>query len=588
MPLLRLTLTITMDKKSVSHILEEMGTLLELKGENPFKCRAYHNAARTIESVTHDLDHLVDSGELVNVKGIGKGIAEKITELVKTGTIQYYEELKSSLPPGVPEMLRIQGLGPKKIRILYDQLHIESIPQLKRAAEEHRLQDLEGFGAKTEENILTGIESFEKHADRYLYPVAMEAASHIVESLQKLPGVSHCETAGSLRRKKETIGDIDIVVSATEKNRKAIMQAFTDHKEVARVVAHGDTKSSVTLGSGINCDLRIVTKSEFPFTLNYFTGSKEHNVQMRARALGRGWSLNEYGFTRGKGGKRAKSIPACTSEKELYRALGLSYIPPELREDMGEFEAAEKDGLPDLVKLSDLRGTFHCHTNYSDGSNSIAEMVSAARQLGWIYLGIADHSQVAAYAGGLSPARVKAQFKEIERIQNDIGGFRIYKGSEVDILPDGSLDYNEKILGSFDYVVAAIHSKFKMTEAEATKRIIKALKNKYVTMLGHPTGRLLLSREPYLINMIEVMKVASDYGKAIEINAHPMRLDLDWRMVRLAREKRVPIFINPDAHNAEGLRDVQYGINVARKGWLSAKDVVNTWPLKNIDRLLQK
>jgi len=577
-----------MDKKHVAHILEEIGTLLDLRGENSFKCRAYHNAARTIESLGEDLEQLVRSGELTNVKGIGKGIGDKITELVTTGRMEYHEELKRSLPPGLPDMLRIQGLGPKKVKVLFDQLGIESIAQLKQAAEEHRLQNLDGFGARTEENILVGIDSLERHADRFLYPVASEAARRIVESLKRLPGVTACEITGSLRRKKETIGDIDILVSASEKQRKPIMQAFSSHEEVVRVIAQGETKSSVTLRIGINCDVRIVSKAEFPFALNYFTGSKEHNVEMRSRALAKGWSLNEYGFSPAKGGKGKRRIPECTTENDLYRALGLEFVPPELREEMGEFEAAEQGMLPELVELKRSRGTFHCHTNFSDGANSLAEMVAAAQALGWSYLGIADHSHSAAYAGGLSPARVRAQFKEIESVQKRLKGFRIYRGSEVDILSDGSLDFNDKILASFDYVVASIHSKFKMNEAEATKRIIKALKNKFVTMLGHPTGRLLLSRDPYPVNMTEVLQAAADYGRAIEINAHPMRLDLDWRLVRQAKAKKIPIFINPDAHNTEGLRDVEYGVNVARKGWLSAKDVANTWSQRQIDRFFQK
>jgi DNA polymerase (family 10) len=381
------------------------------------------------------------------------------------------------------------------------------------------------------------------------------------------------------------IGDIDIVVSAREADRPKLMQAFVSHPLVASVVANGETKSSVVLEGGINCDLRIVGDDEFPFALNYFTGSKEHNVELRTRAKKYGWSLNEYGFSKlGEEEKRgkAKRIVRCKTEEDIYNALDLKFVPPELRENTGEIEAAEKGDLPALVTGDDIRGTFHCHTTYSDGVNSLEQMAKAAKSLGWEYLGIGDHSKVAAYAGGLSEEKVKAQFAEIDRLNASSKGFRLFKGTECDILPSGDLDWSTKVLASFEYVVIAVHSSFKMTEAEMTKRIVKALKNKYVTMLGHPTGRLLLSRDPYPIDMIQVINAAADYGKIIEINAHPMRLDLDWRLCRYAKEKGVTIAINPDAHNIEGLRDVYYGVGTARKGWLEKDDILNTRPLAGV------
>jgi DNA polymerase (family 10) len=344
----------------------------------------------------------------------------------------------------------------------------------------------------------------------------------------------------------------------------------------------------VVLKSGINCDLRIVEDAEYPFALNYFTGSKEHNVEMRSRARTYGLSLNEYAFSQIEGEKirTNKAVPRCHTEEEIYKALDLVYVPPELRENMGEIEAAEKRALPKLIEEKDISGTFHCHTNYSDGVNTLEEMAEAAKKLGWSYLGIADHSKVAAYAGGLSEAKAKQQQKEIDKLNGTLKEFRLFKGTEVDILADGSLDYSDKLLATFDYVVAAIHSRFKMTEVEATKRTIKALKNKHVTCIGHPTGRLLLSRDGYPINMIEVIDAASDYGKGIEINAHPFRLDLDWRFVKYAKRKKVPIFINPDAHSTEGLKDVFYGVGIARKGWLEPKDVVNAWDLRRVESFL--
>ncbi len=573
-----------MDKKQIAAILDEMGTLFELKGENPFKCRAFHNAARVVEALTSDVAALVETGEIRSVKGIGEHLAKVVGELVRTGTSEEYESVKASLPDGLLQMLRIPGLGPKRIKILYEKLKIKSIEELKNASESHRLATLDGFGEKTEENILKGIDLIAKSSDKHLYPHARASADRMLQAISALAEVKRSEVAGSLRRKKEVIGDIDIVVSAAEKSRKKIFDVFVGQPEVQSLIGRGDTKSSVILKSGINCDLRIVEDREFPFALNYFTGSKEHNVELRSRARKYGWSLNEYAFTALKGEKKKKgaTIPRCKSEEDIYQALDLEYIPPELRENMGEIESAEKGSLPKLIDEKDIRGTFHCHTNYSDGANTLEEMAEGARSLGWSYLGIADHSKVAAYAGGLSEARAREQQKQIDKLNDRLQNFRLFKGTEVDILSDGSLDFSDKLLSTFDYVVIAIHSKFKMTEAEGTKRMIKALKNKHVTCIGHPTGRLLLSREGYPINMIEVITAASDYGKGIEINSHPFRLDLDWRLVKFAKEKKVPIFINPDAHNTEGLKDVSYGVGIARKGWLEVKDVVNAWDLKKV------
>jgi DNA polymerase (family 10) len=579
-----------MDKNEVAQILEEIGTLLELKGENPFKCRAYHNASRVIAALTTDIKPLVEQDQLKNIKGIGEGLAEKIAELVNTGKLKYYDELKKSLPEGLVEMLRIQGLGPKRIKVLYEKLGIKTVNQLKEAAEKHRLAAVEGFGEKTEENILRGIELLKKHAEKHLYPSAKEAADRIYEVIKRQKGILRSDIAGSLRRKKEVIGDIDILVSAKKPVVPKLMEVFTSHPDVAEVLARGETKSSVVLKSGINCDLRVVDDAEYPFALAYFTGSKEHNIEMRSLAKKFGWSLNEYGFSElGAEEKRgkAKRIVRCKDEEDIYKALGLAFIPPELRENMGEIEVAQKGKIPKLLEEREIRGTFHCHSTYSDGANSIEEMARAARSLGWEYLGIADHSKSAAYAGGLSEAKVKEQSKEIDRLNEKLKGFRIFKGNEVDILPDGSLDYSDKVLSSFEYVVASVHSKFKMSEAEMTKRIIKSVKNKFVTMLGHPTGRLLLSREAYPVNMIDVINAAADYGKIIEINAHPLRLDLDWRLCKYAKEKGALIAINPDAHNIDGLKDVFYGVGIARKGWLEKKNVLNAWSLDQVAKHLR-
>ena len=578
-----------MKNTAVAEILEEMGTLMELKGENPFKCRAYHNAARIISALTDDVEELVRSDELESVKGIGKGLGEAISEYLSGGTIAEHQKLKKSLPPGLLEMLRIQGLGPKKVKALYERLKITSVDELERAAADHRLARMEGFGEKTEENILKGIEQLRRHASKHLYPEAQAASEAVAEALRRSPGVHRCEVAGSIRRRKETIGDIDILVSARRSEAGKVMEAFTAHPDVAAVVANGETKSSVTLRSSINCDLRVVSEKEFPFALAYFTGSKEHNIEMRSRAKTYGWSLNEYGFSAADqlpAGVKAKTPPRCRSEEDIFRALGLAYVPPELREATGEIEAAASGTLPRLIEEKDIRGTFHCHTNYSDGRSTLEQMAKAARELGWEYIGIADHSKSAAYARGLSEERVKQQLQEIDTLNKGFRAFTLLKGTEVDILPDGTLDFCDAVLARFDYVVASVHSKFTMTEAEATKRIITALKNKHVTMLGHPTGRLLLERDGYPVNMTEVIDAAADYGKLIEINAHPLRLDLDWRRCKYAREKHVMIAINPDAHETAGLMDVRYGVGTARKGWLEKKDVINTWGREKVLKYL--
>lgn len=580
-----------MDKKEVAEILDEIGTLLELRGENPFKCRAYHNASRTIASLTQDLTELIETNTLRIIKGIGEALSEKITELVNTGKLKYYDDLKNSLPSGLMEMLRIQGLGPKKVKLLYEKLDIKNLDQLKTAAEHHKLADVDGFGKKTEENILKSIALFEKHIDKHLYPTANEAANQIIDILQKQKNIIRCEVAGSLRRRKEIIGDIDILVSTKASAAERNMELFTSHPDVEKIISKGETKSSVLLKSGIHCDLRIVSEDEFPFALAYFTGSKEHNIEMRSLAKKFGWSLNEYGFSaygaeevRG----RAKRIVPCKNEEDIYEAMKLSYIPPELRENTGEIDAASKGILPHPIEEKSIRGTFHCHSMYSDGANTLQDLAIAAQKLGWEYLGIADHSKAAAYAGGLSEEKLKLQLKEIEQLNSSFKNFRLLKGTEADILPDGTLDWNSGVLERFDFVVAAIHSKFKMTEAEATKRTIKALKNKHVTMLAHPTGRLLLEREGYPINMIEVINAASDYGKIIEINSHPQRLDLDWRLCKYAKQKDVKVCINPDAHNIDGLKDVRYGIGIARKGWLEKSDVINTLGLKELLKYFKK
>jgi len=555
-------------KHEVSEILDEIATLLELKGENPFKSRAYTNAARTIGGLETDLSEAVRSGALKGTKGIGEAIFSKISELVTTGKMGYYEELKAAVPVGLVEMIRIPGLGPKRARAIFEHLGITTLGELEYACNENRLMKMEGFGPRMQEKILQGIRYLHSQKGHFHYPVAANEAEHLYSALKSHKAVRRIAVAGSLRRKKEVVKDIDLLVSAEASG--PVMDAFTTLPDVEEVMAKGDTKSSVRLKSGINADLRVVTDAEFPYALHHFTGSKEHNVAMRGRANRLGFKMNEYGLFHGE-----KLVP-CKTEEEIFSRLGLAYIPPELREDMGEIAAAESGHLPTLIEQQDVKGIFHNHTVYSDGSGTLEEMVEAARAAGYEYIGISDHSRSAQYAHGLEIERVREQQARIDVLQKQYDDITIFKGTECDILPDGSLDYPDDVLASFDFVIVSIHSKFNMTEAGMTNRILKALKNPHVTILAHPTGRLLLTREPYPVDMPKIIRAAGDHGVVMEINANPMRLDLDWRLGPLAVEAGVPVSINPDAHSVEGVRDVRYGVGIARKGWFTRESVFNT------------
>jgi DNA polymerase (family 10) len=590
---------IRMDKKIIAEILEEIGTLLELKGENPFKSRAYANAARVIASIEQDIEIMVKTDELKKLKGIGQALSEKITELVLTGRLEYYEKLKAEFPsaalpassdgqsrlsPSLLELLRVPGLGPKKVRTLYEKLGITNIGELEYACNENRLLGLEGFGVRSQEKILQGIQYLKKSRGLFLFSAGWEEARSLETALRSQPSVQRISIAGSLRRKKEIIKDIDLVASTQDSS--AVMEFFTTLPQVEAVTAKGDTKSSVILKSGIAADLRTVSDTEFPYALHHFTGSKEHNVAMRGRAQRMGLKMNEYGLFR----EKDDSLVPCKDEEEIFRALGLAYIPPELREDMGEIRAAESGGagLPCLLEEGAIRGVFHTHSTYSDGRASLEEMIKAAIRLGYEYIGISDHSKSAYYARGLKEDDLKKQHDEIDLLREKYKEIAIFKGTEADILADGSVDYGDDILASFDFVIASIHSRFKMTEEEMTNRIVKAMSNPYVTMLGHSTGRLLLARDGYPVNMSRIIEAARGHDVVIEINANPQRLDLDWRFGKLAKEHGVKVSINPDAHSTEGLGDVIYGVGIARKGWLTAADVVNTMTREEMTNFLQK
>jgi len=567
-----------MNKKELITILEEIGTLLELKGENPFKCRAYYNAARSLEGQQAEPKELVERGDLSGIKGIGTALQEKITTLVTTGRLEYYEQLRSKFPESLFELLKIPGMGPKKVKAVHDKLAVTSIGELEYACQENRLVSLDGFGEKSQAKILKGIDMLKRFQGRFLYKQARAAAATVHETLAEHPSVIRISVCGSLRRSKEVIRDIDLLVSTEDPD--SIMKAFTSLPEVHEVSSHGETKSSVVLTSGIQTDLRAVSDEQFPYALNYFTGSKAHNTALRALAKKKGLKLNEYELFKGK--KNLK----CKNEEELYAQHGLAYVPPELREDTGEIEAAANGGLPRLLEAQDIQGTFHVHTNWSDGGATIEAMAEAAARLGYKYLGVADHSKTAIYADGLSEKRVKEQQAEIDQLNKKLKGITLLKGIESDILPDGRLDYSDRVLASFDFVVASVHSNFGMPEAEMTQRICRALENPHTTMLGHPTGRLLLSREEYPLNLQKVLETAAKHGKMIELNAHPYRLDLDWRFCKVAREMGIPICINPDAHAVEGLEDMCYGIAAARRGWLSKENVFNTRSLAEVKKAL--
>jgi DNA polymerase (family 10) len=575
-----------MDKSEVAAVLEEIAVLLELQGENPFRANAYAKAGRTIAQLETSLDDIVAAGTLAEISGIGETLRDKITLLVTTGKLPFYDDLKAKTPPGWLQMLRLPGMGPKKVKTLSDQLGIDTLEKLKEACDKGTIAKLKGFGEKTQKNILEGLAFLDQMGNRVRLDQAMMIAETIVAELRKVPGIKRMELCGSVRRRKETIRDIDILVSADDAG--PIMDAFVKLPNVQKVVGHGETKSSVTLAGIdhntqrvlINADLRVVSDEQFPFALNYFTGSKEHNIRLRQRAIDYGYKLNEYDLAGCK--KHLKEEP------DIYQALDLDYVPPELREDTGEIDAAAKKALPDLLELGDIHGVFHNHTTWSDGAASLEQMADAARALGYQYLGIADHSQSLTVANGLTPKRVHDQQKEIDAFNAKHKGFRLFKGTEVDILADGSLDFDDKVLESFDYVVASVHSFFNQPQEEMTARIIKAISHPHVTMLGHATGRLLLRRDAYKVDLDAVLQAAAKAGTMIEINANPYRLDLDWIHCKRAKALGVKLVINPDAHSTEDLAFTRFGVDVARRGWLEKGDVFNTKTLPQVTKELEK
>ena len=561
-----------MDNREVAEILEEMATLMELNGEGGFRIRAYTNAARSIESLREPVATLAAEGKLDSVRGIGKGLAGRITGLVETGRLPGLEELKASVPEGLMEMTEIPGLGAKRVRAIYEELGIMDIDALSRACDSGELEAMSGFGRKTADRIAHGIQYMQKHRGQFLCHNAREEAEAIRAFLEDQ--ADRLAVAGTIRRRTETNRDVDLVAST--KDPDGLAGAFVRYGEVDEVVEKGETRLSVMLQSGMSANLWIVPDEAFPCALHHLTGSEAHVARVRDRAKERGLKLNEHGLFDGED----RRIP-CEDEAALFEALGLSEIPPELREGEDGIRLAGCGALPRLVSRADLIGTLHVHTRHSDGRADVMEMASAAAGLGYGYIGICDHSKAAAYANGLTEERVRAQWEEIDSVNAELQDIRVLKGIEVDILGDGRLDFEDEFLAQFDVVVASVHSRFGMTEVEATERIVRAVQNPHVHILGHPTGRLLLSREGYPLDHRAVIDAAAEANTAIELNANPRRLDMDWRHIGYAREKGVKIAINTDAHSVEGLEQMAHGLGVGRKGGLTPADVLNAMPVDN-------
>lgn len=569
-------------RDDLAAVLDEIALLLEIKGENPFKTRAYSNGAETVRNFQGEIVAMAAANNLDGIKGIGKALQEKLHELASTGKLEFHQKLRAEFPEGLFELFGIQGLGPKKVRALYEQLGVDSVNALKNACEDGSAASLPGFGKKSIDKLLESIALKERFADLFLLGEVAPIAETMLETLRQHPDTLRAGIAGSYRRSKEVLHDLDFLVATAHPAR--LTEFFSKLPEVHSVIAQGDTKASVRLGNGLQCDLRAVSSAQFPFALQYFTGSKEHNVALRSRALKNGWSLNEYGFT--PKDKSTPGAPAVNDEGGIYRALGLERIPPELRENRGEIEAAEAGTLPRLVELENLRGTFHNHTTESDGKNSLEEMAEAARELGLQYLGIADHSKSQFQARGLYPDRLLKQVDAIRKLNQQWDDFQVFAGTEVDILKDGTLDFEDDVLEQLDYCVASVHGSFQLSEKEQTARIIRAMENPHVTMIGHLTGRILLRRNGYGLDMDKVLDCAAATGTVIELNCNPRRLDMDWRHWHRARDMGVLTSINPDAHATEHLQFLAFGVRLARKGWLRAEDVLNTRSLAEVRRFL--
>lgn len=564
----------------IAAIFEEIADRLEIQGANPFRIRAYRNAARLLGELPQEARALLENGEdLTRLPGIGDDLAAKIREIVETGHCSLLDRLRRELPPAVTELLQIPGLGPKRVKALYHDLEVQTVEQLYRAARDGRIRALPGFGEKTELNILQAVEAHASQTRRFKLAVAAQYADALTTFLQAAPGVDRVTLAGSFRRMRETVGDLDILVTAAANS--PVMQRFTAYDEVTEVLSAGTTRASVMLKSGLQVDLRVVDAKSYGAALCYFTGSKAHNIAIRRIAQQRGLKVNEYGVFRG-----TERI-AGEDEASVYRSVGLPYIPPEMRENRGEIEAAHGGRLPKLVEFTDLRGDLHAHTQATDGHNSLREMALAAKALGLQYLAITEHSRHLTVAHGLDPLRLARQCEEIDQINQELDGITLLKGIEVDILEDGSLDLPDEVLGRLDLVVGAVHSQFHLSRAKQTGRILRAMDHPHFTMLAHPSGRLIEQREPYDADMLRIIRHAKDRGCFLELNAHPDRLDLLDSQCQMAKEEGVLVSINSDAHSSFDFSNLKYGVGQARRGWLEKNDVLNTRPLAALRRLLK-
>ena len=569
-----------MKNLEISAIFHEIAKILEIKGDNHFRIRAYERAAQNIEGLTEDIEDYIRSDRLTEIPGIGKDLAERIKEYVKRGKIKIYEDLKKTIPGGLLDLLNIPSIGPKTAKLLYAELKIKNIADLERAIKNNKLQGIFGIKEKTIENISKGIELIKRGRERMTLAQAIQVADEFIKGLKNLSEVKKISSAGSLRRKKETVRDIDILVISDKP--KTIMESFTNLPEVGLVLAKGETKSSVRTKDDVQVDCRVVEKKSFGAALLYFTGSKNFNIKLRQIAIKKGLKINEYGVF------KKNRFVAGQSEEEIFKTLGMSYVEPELREDTGEIELAQKFQLPPLIELADLKGDLHVHSKWSDGGNTIAEIVQAAKLRGYSYIAITDHSQSLKVAGGLSIADLKKKKKEIDELNKKLKNFRLLYGTEVDIDSDGKLDYKDEILKECDVVVAAIHSGFKQSKSQLTKRLVKVCQNKYVHIIAHPTGRLWGERDAYDLDMEEVLKVAKQTNTQLEINAFPQRLDLNDLNCRRVKEAGVKLVLGTDAHTFEQLETMKLGIAVARRGWLSCEDVLNTLSVEELLKAIRK
>lgn len=573
-----------MSREEMVKVLEEIALLLELKDENPFKIKAYRSGAETVRSFPDDIVARAAANDLKGIKGIGDALRDKLHEMATTGKLEFYEKLRAEFPASLFDLFEIQGLGAKKIKVLHRELGIASLEDLRAACMSGQIAGLAGFGAKTQSNLLEAMAHRESFAGQFRLGAVASVVESLLDDLRDHPEAHRVAVCGSYRRAKEVVHDIDLLVATSKPSE--LTAYFVSLAGIQKVLMHGDTKASVILDNGLQCDLRAVTNKQFPFALQYFSGSKEHNVALRQLALRRGWSLNEYDFTVVR--DDAQALPEVDEEKDIYHALGLPFIEPELRENLGEIESAMNHDLPRLIEIANLRGTFHNHTTESDGRNSLEEMAAAAEELGLQYLGIADHSKSSFQANGLNEERLLLQVQEIAEFNAKQERFRVFAGSEVDILKDGSLDFSNDILAQLDYCVASVHNAFSLSEEEMTRRIIRAMENEHVTMLGHLTGRLLLKRDAYAVNHSKIIDCAAETRTVIELNCNPMRLDMDWRWWRRARDRGVLCSINPDAHHTDQFRFLHFGVLQARKGWLRRDDVINTFSLEKMQEWLAR